>query len=200
MFVPPRGFRHAAILLLTGAARAIPPGASPEAVAGALARLARDFAELADDMRAAPESAAWMMAEYARAVRQLPHDVDRAKAISIAAPILARVSDRATSIEPRDLFVVYLAEDRLPVAAPLAVELMKRRVSVAFSDYEVATEDQLSAALQHGLRHHRSGVVLYTGAFARAGWQLRLPDIERVRVIRQFGPPAADELAAWARR
>ncbi len=200
MFVPSQGFRHAATLLLTGAIRAIPPGASHETVAGALARLARDFADLARDMRAAPESAAWMMAEYARVVGQLPQDFDRAKAIAMAAPILAGVSERAPGVEPRDLFVVYAAEDRLPVAAPFAVELVKRRVSVALSEYEVATEDQLSAALQHGLRHHRSGVVLYTEAFARAGWQLRLPDTERVRVLREFSPPAIERLAAWARR
>ncbi len=35
----------------------------------------------------------------------------------------------APHIEPRDLFLIYVPEDRLPIAAPLAVELTKRRVS-----------------------------------------------------------------------
>jgi hypothetical protein len=92
-------------------------------VAAALAALARDLAALADDMRAAPESAEWLLAEYARSVEQLPHAFDRAAARANASVILAGVAARRPAVETRDLFLVYVPEDRLSVAAPLAVEL-----------------------------------------------------------------------------
>ena len=85
-----------------------------------------------------------------------------------ARAVLARVASRTPDIEPRDLFLIYVPEDRLPVAAPLAVELTKRRVSVAFADYEVATAQQLTEAVAHGLAHHRAAVVVFTQAHSTA--------------------------------
>ncbi len=89
---------------------------------------------------------------------------------------------RRPVVESRDLFLVYVPEDRLPVAGPLGVELIKRRVSVAL-DYEVVTGPQLSAALEHGLEHHRAGVVLRTRAFERVEWGFEVQESDRLRVI-----------------
>ena len=199
MFIPPQGFRHATALLLTQACRAIPPGASPDAVSSALAALAHDLVALADDMRAAPESAEWLLVEYARIVEQLPHTFDRGAAQASASAILAHVARRHPVVESRDLFLVYVPEDRLPVAAPLGVELIKRRVSVAL-DYEVATGPQLSAALEHGLEH-AGGVVAHVVAGdvalvlqedAQALLQLR-GRREHLRLARQDGVANASE-------
>ena len=200
MFIPPQGFRHATALLLTQGCRAIPAGASPDAVTSALAALAHDLVALADDMRAAPESAEWLLVEYTRIVEQLPHAFDRAAVQASASAILARVAERCPAVESRDLFLVYVPEDRLPVAAPLGVELIKRRVSVAL-DYEVATGAQLSAALEHGLAHHRAGAVLRTRAFERTQWGLGVQESNRLRVIRGCDAPGtAAELVEWIRR
>jgi hypothetical protein len=110
------------------------------------------------------------------------------------------VAARSADVESRDLFLVYVPEDRLPVAALLGVELVKRRVSVALG-YEVATREQLSAALEHGLEHHRAGVILHTRGFERMDWRLAVPPSDRLRVI-QGGDPAAtaEELANWMRQ
>jgi hypothetical protein len=110
------------------------------------------------------------------------------------------VAARHPVVESRDLFLVYVPEDRLPVAAPLGVELTKRRVSVAL-DYEVATGPQLSAALEHGLEHHRGGVVLRTGAFERIEWGFGVQESDRLRVISTCDAAvAAADLANWMRR
>ena len=52
----------------------------------------------------------------------------------------------------RDLFLIYVPEDRLPLAAPLAIELTKRRVSVAFAGYEVATAAEFRRQWRTALR------------------------------------------------
>jgi hypothetical protein len=70
---------------------------------------------------------------------------------------------------------------------------------VAFSEYEVSTCEQLLAALQHGLEHHRAGAVLVTEPFERRRCELTLSDAGRVRVLRHFGPEAAAALADWVR-
>jgi hypothetical protein len=200
MFIPPQGFRHATALLLTQGCRAIPVEASPDAVAAALAEIAHGLVALADDMRAAPESAEWLLVEYGRIVAQLPHTFDRAAAQASASAILARVAARKPVVESRDLFLVYVPEDRLPVAAPLGVELIKRRISVAF-DYEVATGAQLSAALEHGLVHHRAGAVLRTRAFERVQWGFGVQESNRLRVISAGDAAVATtELVEWMRR
>jgi hypothetical protein len=198
MVIPPQGFRHAATLLIDKSARSIPADASSNAVADALARLAGDLVALADDMRAAPAYADWLCAEYTRTVARLPHSFDRAAAVQTGSVILNGVKTRREAIESRDLFLVYLPEDRLSIAAPLAVELAKRRVSVAFSEYEVATQDQLTAALQHGLEHHAAGIVLRTAAFERARWTLLLPESERLWIVHQTDLPA--QIATLAER
>ncbi len=198
MFVPPQGFRHAAVLLLTGRARKIPADASGESVAAELARLAEDLVALADDMRAPAESVDWIRAEYARIVGQMPQDFDRGAVTSAADTLIGRVAARAPVVEARDLFLVYVPEDRLPLAAPLAVELAKRRVSVALAEYEVATSEQLAAALQVGLTHHRAGAILSTPAFARL--KIGLTPFARVRVLDEIGPHTADTLADWVRQ
>jgi hypothetical protein len=197
-FIPAQGFRHAATLLLTNRARAIPADASPETIRTAVSRLAHELVALADDTRAPAETSAWLIAELNTVVDRLPQSFDRDAAKADAAAVVARVASRAPQIEPRDLFLIYVPEDRLPVAAPLAVELTKRRVSVAFAEYEVATGEQLTAAVAHGLTHHRGGVVLWTKAFNRGHWPA-LPISERIRVLPD--PAAAStliDLVTWA--
>jgi hypothetical protein len=92
---------------------------------------------------------------------------------------------------------MYVPEDRLPIAAPIAIELTKRRFSVAFSEYEVATSDQMYEGIQHGLSRHRAGVLLATREVARKGW--RLPEeTKRFRVLRPvFAVATANDLAVW---
>ena len=85
--------------------------------------------------------------------------------------------------EPRDLFLVYAPEDRLPIAAPPAIELPKRRVSVAFADFEVTTSARLTGAIASGLAHHRGGVVLSTRRFEWAPWHRPISS-DRIRVLR----------------
>jgi hypothetical protein len=200
MFIPAQGFRHAATLLLTNSVRAIPANASPAATNAALIRLAHELVALADDMRAPAEAFAWLIAEVNAVIDRLPQSFSRDAAIADVAAVIARVASRAPHVEPRDLFLIYVPEDRLLVAAPLAVELIKRRVSVAFAEYEVATAAQLTAAVDHGLAHHRGGVVLRTKAFDREQWP-SLPVNDRVRIV---GDPAGVltviDLAAWANR
>jgi hypothetical protein len=199
-FIPAQGFRHAATLLLTNRVRAIPADATPEATNTALTRLAQELVALADDTRAPAESSAWLIAEITTLIDRLPQSFNRDAAKADVAEVIAHVASRAPHIEPRDLFLIYVPEDRLPVAAPLAVELTKRRVSVAFAEYEVATAGQLMAAIDHGLAHHRGGVVLGTKAFDRGQWP-SLPMNDRMRIVRD---PASGstilDLAAWVNR
>jgi hypothetical protein len=155
---------------------------------------------LADDTRAPAETSAWLIAEINTTIDRLPQSFDRDAAKVDAAAVLARVASRAPHIEPRDLFLIYVPEDRLPIAAPLAVELTKRRVSVALAEYEVATAEQFTAAVAHGLTHHRGGVVLCTKAFDRALWP-PLPASERIQILRNpAGASTAIDLAGWASR
>jgi hypothetical protein len=199
MFIPSQGFRHAATLLLTNSARVIPAGASPESIRASLERLAHDLAALADDTRAPPEAADWLIAELHTTIDRLPQLFDREDAKSAGAAVLARVASRTPDIEPRDLFLIYVPEDRLPVAAPLAVDLTKRRVSVAFADFEVASAQQFTEAVAHGLAHHRGGVVLCTRSFERMQLQPATPANDRIRILRHpESPSAVSELAAWA--
>ena len=199
MFSPSQGFRHAATLLLSNSARAIPAEASSETTCAALERLAHELVGLAGDARAPAQALDWLIAQLATTIDRLPQSFDREGAKSAAAAVLGRVALRTPDIEPRDLFLIYLPEDRLPVAAPLAVELTKRRVSVAFADYEVATFQQFTAAIAHGLTHHRGGVVLHTRAFERAHWQPP-PSSGRIRILRHpGGTETVRDLAAWAK-
>ena len=198
MFIPSQGFRHAATLLLTNSARGIPAGASPESIRAALERLSHDLVALADDTRAPAEASDWLIAELHTTIDRLPQSFDREDAKSAGASVLARVASRTPAIEPRDLFLVYVPEDRLPVAAPLAVELTKRRVSVAFADFEVATAQQFTAIVAHGLAHHRGGVVLCTRAFERMHSPPAASANERVRILRNpESPSAVSDLVTW---
>ena len=200
MFIPAHGFRHAATLLLTNSARAIPADASPETTSTAVNRLAHELVALADDTHAPAEASAWLIAEINTVIDRLPQSFDRHAAKADAAAVLARVASRAPHSEPRDLFLIYVPEDRLPVAAPLAVELTKRRVSVAFAEYEVATAEQLVAAIAHGLAHHRGGVVLRTKAFDR-GQCPPIPENDRVRILRDSPAiPTVIDLVGWVNR
>jgi len=201
MFIPPQGFRHAATLLLTNSARAIAVDASPETMHAAIERLAHELVALAGDTRASADASDWLIAELNTTIDRLPQSFDRAAAKTAAAAVLAVVASRTPDIEPRDLFLIYVPEDRLAVAAPLAVELTKRRVSVAFAGYEVATAQQVSAAIAHGLAHHRGGVILLTQAFERAEWPHLPLASDRLRIVRQPDVPSlVADLAAWAKR
>ena len=188
------------MLLMTKSSRAIPAGATPDAVAEQLRRLAHDLVALAGDMRAKRDCAEWILAEYDRIVSQLPHTFDRGAARTSAAAIVSQISADPPVVEPHDLFFIYMPEDRLPIAAPLAIELAKRRITVAMADYEVATGDAFAEAVEHGLSHHRAGAVLWTGAFDRLGRVTRPFLSERLRVLRRFDGDAAAELAEWVRR
>jgi hypothetical protein len=176
--IPPQGFRHAVGLLLKNGARKFPVDAE---------RLARDLVALGDDMKALPEFAGWVIAEYER-VLQRP-----------APAVLAQLGQNfSREPEQRDLFLIYVPEDRLPIAAPLAVELVKRRISVAFSEYEVESEVQLASALTHGLNANRAGAVLVTPDFLRRTLPEPIPN-PRLRILGQMTPSAgqAENLAAW---
>jgi hypothetical protein len=198
MFIPSQGFRHAATLLIRNSARAIPVDASPEATGTALDRLAHELVALAGDTRVSAEAAEWLIAEFNSTVDRLSQSFDRDSAKSSGEVILARAGSHTPAVEPHDLFVIYVPDDRLPVAAPLAVELAKRRVTVALAEYEVASEDQLAAALQHGLAHHRGGVVLVTDAFLRAKWDAP-SETARLRLVRTTGLAAVEGLATWGK-
>ena len=197
MRTPPQGFRHAATLLMTQSARALSADASPVATRTGLERLARELVELTDDMRAPADAADWLIAEFNTTIDRLPQSFDRTGAKAAGAAILARVSVRAADADRRDLFLIYVPEDRLPVAAPLAVELTKRRVSVAFAEYEVATALEFAGAVAHGLALHRRGAVLWTAAFDRAGWEPPA-ETDRFRILRDRGVHSTvAALTAW---
>jgi hypothetical protein len=200
MFIPPQGFRHAVSLLLTNSARAIPADASPETTRVAIERLAHELVALAGDTRASADACAWLIAELGTTIDRLPQSFDRVAAKTAGTAALAQVASRTPEIDSRDLFLIYVPEDRLPVAAPLAVELTKRRVSVAFAGYEVATAQQLSAALANGLAHHRGGVVLFTQAFERAEWPPLPSAHNRLQIVRRPDPSLVADLAEWVKR
>jgi hypothetical protein len=201
VLIPTQGFRHAATLQLTSSVRAIPVDASSEAIRVALERVAHELVALADDMRAPGSAFEWLTNEFNTTVDRLPHAIERDRIKLTAAAILARVASRAPDTQTRDLFLIYVPEDRLPVAAPLAIELTKRRVSVAFADYEVAAAHQLANTLAHGLDRHRGGAVLWTKAFERTHGQPPPSLHDRVRIL-----PGADnysiatDLATWANK
>lgn len=198
MRLPSQGFRHAVTLLLTNGVRAIPQDAKPDSITHALARLAEELVALADDTRAPSDARAWLVDEYGRRIERFSNAIDMFEAKDNAARILGRVGSRPREIERRDLFLIYAPDDRLPVAAPLAIELTKRRISVAFSEYEVATEEQLASALEYGTTHHAAGVLLWTKAFERVTAE-RPRDTDRFRVLSNPEAPATiAALAHWA--
>jgi hypothetical protein len=195
--IPPQGFRHAATLLLTNRARTIPIDASAEALRTALEHLASELVALANDMRVRADVAGWLIAEFDAMVDRLPQSFDRASAKATAAAILACVADPEADEHARDCFLIYVPEDRLPIAAPLAIELTKRRMSVALAGYEVATASEFAQAVERGLRFHRRGAVLWTTAFDRRGWELPAAT-GRFRILRDGDLHAAvTDLAAW---
>ena len=200
MWIPPQGFRHAVTLLLTNRTRAIPIDASAAAVQTALEHLATELVALARDMRVREDVTGWLVAEFNTTIDRLPQSFDRTGSKAACAAILARVSVRAADADRRDLFLIYVPEDRLPVAAPLAVELTKRRVSVAFAEYEVATALEFAGAVAQGLALHRRGAVLWTTAFDRAGWEPP-SETDRFRILRDPAVHSAvAALTAWGHR
>ena len=208
MFTPSHGFRHAATLLLTNSIRTLPHDGSPALIAEVLRRLARDLVALADDMRAPADAVEWTTEEYRKMLDRASHtfshrgDADFAHLFEMAqthgTEILEAIGkNRVPESDARDLFLMYVPEDRLPVAAPLAIELAKRRFSVAFSEYEVTTSDQMHEGIQHGLGRHRAGVLLATREVARKGWALP-EETDRFRVLRPvIAVATANELAVW---
>jgi hypothetical protein len=178
MFIPPQGFRHAVDLLLTNGIRKNQPARE----------LAEELVALADDMKARAEAAGWVAAEYERLVGRKFPDPE----------LLARIGQRRAEAAPRDFFLIYVPEDRLSVAGPLAVELAKRRVSIAFSEYEVASPDELEAAVERGLARNRAGALLVTPEFERKTWRQE-PQHPRLLILRDVSHPGAiaDRLVAW---
>ena len=148
--------------------------------------LARELLALGDDMKAPPAFAAWVIEEYER-ILQRP-----------APPLLAHLGRNFPPLaERRDLFLVYVPEDRLPIAAPLAVELTKRGTRVAFSDFEVESHEQLAAAVDRGLAIHGAGAMLRTPEFLRRGL-MALSD-RRLLVLHPAtsSPPQAEAVIRW---
>ena len=165
-----------------------------------LEQLAHELAEQADDVRAPAEAAGWLIAAFGATVDRLGHCFDRDAVKAAAAVILGRIAARRPEAGAKDLFLVYVPEDRLPVAAPLAVELAKRRVSVALADYEVAIEAEFMGSIRRGLSAHRGGIVLWTLAFTRHGWPEPV-EHSRIRIVREFELTSlAADLTTWARR
>lgn len=178
MYIPSQGFRHAVDLLLKNGIRA---SKTPR-------QLAEDVAALADDTKAPEQAAEWVAVEFERLLgREFP-----------VREILARIGRSRAEIEPRDFFLIYVPEDRLSIAGPLAVELAKRRVSVAFSEYEVASRNDLDAAVEHGLTHNRAGALLVTPEFERKPWRDE-PNHSRLLLLRNIARPVvvAQELVIW---
>ena len=200
MTAPRPGLRHAAALLLTNRIRTVPPDASPRAVFDALELLAHDLVALARDMRAGGESATWLFDEYQRTVDRLPLGFDRDGLFASAAAIIGQVAQFRDAAARRDLFLIHVPEDRVSVAAPLAIELTKRRLTVALVEYEVTTAEELERAIERGLTDHGAGIVLRTVEYERR----QLPDLApqpRVRILQSAKAPASiDELADWGRR
>jgi hypothetical protein len=178
MYIPPQGFRHAVDLLLKNGIRA---SKTPR-------QLAEDAAALAGDMKAPPEAAEWVAAEFERLLgRDVP-----------VREIVARIGKNRAEQAPRDCFLIYVPEDRLSIAGPLAVELTKRRVSVAFSEYEVASRHDLDGAVERGLAHNRAGALLATPDFERKPWRYE-PDHPRLLILRNTAHPraVAEQLVTW---
>src|ERR1700737_3739439 len=178
MLIPPQGFRHAVDLLLTNGIQKNRPARE----------LAEELVALADDMKACAEAAGWVAAEYEQLIgSRFP-----------APELLERIGQRRADTAPRDFFLIYVPEDRLSVAGPLAVELAKRRISVAFSEYEVASSAELEAAVERGLTRNRAGALLVTAEFERKPWRQE-PDHPRLLILRNVSHPGAiaDRLAAW---
>ncbi|MCM3878924.1 MAG: hypothetical protein ND807_02340 [Vicinamibacterales bacterium] len=209
MFIPPQGFRHAATLLLTNSIRSLPAHASPALVGEALERLAGDLIALAHDTKVPPQAAEWTADEYRKTLDRVSQmfsqradaeDILRAleSARLRCSGILDGIGkDRPTDTGTRDLFLMYVPEDRLPVAAPIAIELTKRRFTVAFSDYEVATGVEMLAGIKRGIEQHRAGVLLNTAALARTAWTIP-PAADRFRVVQPANLSATvGDLSAW---
>jgi hypothetical protein len=206
--MPSQGFRHAAVLLINSSLRMLAHDSSPSRVAEVLTQMARDLVALADDTRSGADVRDWMINEYTGALDRLRQtfsdrlDGDSTQLLEAArsagVEILGGIDKHLPAdIQPRDLFVMYVPEDRLPVAAPVAIELAKRRFTVAFSDYEIATTQQMTERLDYGMRHHRAGILLVTPEFARKNWLIPAAT-ERFRVVKPVSAVAvANELAMW---
>jgi hypothetical protein len=75
------------------------------------------------------------------------------------------------------------------------VELAKRGISVAFSEYEVESEPQLAAALARGLLAHRAGAVLVTSGFVHRGL-IRPEPADRLTILGHTTSPTS-EAEVW---
>ncbi len=201
------GYRHAVTLLLAHGLRGLPPDGSPALLGEVITRLARDLVALADDMRALPEEAGWTAQEFRSAVDRaahlfshradgdLAHSIDNARTRGVE--ILSAVGAHRAPDTGRDLFLMYVPEDRIPIAAPLAVELTKRRFTVAFSDYEVDTLDQFHERSGRGLERHTAGLFLETRNIGRRGWKMP-PSTDRFRIVRPGSPESSvDRICVW---
>src|SRR4029079_821284 len=146
--------------------------------------IARDLIALGIDMRAPADYRAWVESEFERRL-----GVSATQALQCFGYV-------GTDAVPKDVFLVYAPEDRLPRAAPLAVELTKRGISVAFSDFEAASREELDAAIDRGLRLHREGAVFVTPEFGRR--QMQAPaESPRLRLL-DGSSPAVRIAESWA--
>jgi hypothetical protein len=195
--VPRSGLRHAATLLLTNRARALASDASRHDIVTALEQLAHDLVALARDMRAGPESASWLFDEYRSTVERLPHTFHREEPLGAARAIIGRVASFTYDATRRDFFLIHVPEDRLGAAALLAIELTKRRLTVALAEYEVTTAGELAEALERGLEHHAAGIVLVSLAFERRQLPASSPHPRLRRVTPEDWQVVLDDIATW---
>lgn len=170
---PRSGLRHAARLLLTSRAKALASTTPGQDILPALAQLAHDLVALARDMRAGSESASWLLDEYGNTVGRLPNVLDQEEPLAVARAIISQVESFTYHADRRDVFLIHVPEDRIGAAARLAIEMTKRRLTVAMAEYEVISANDLEEAIDRGLRDHTAGLVVDSVDFQRR--QLPVP-------------------------
>ena len=79
----------------------------------------------------------------------------------------ATPDDQATS---SDVFISHASEDKAAVAAPLAVELERRQISVWLDRSTLKLGDNLTSEIDKGLRGCRYGAVILSKSFFAKGW------------------------------
>jgi hypothetical protein len=80
-------------------------------------------------------------------------------------PVRESVEKRTPPPDPRDIFLCHAWDDRAGVAKELHDHLVKRSVTVWFSEKDVALGTSLLREIDKGLARSRVGIVLVTPAF-----------------------------------
>jgi len=185
--VPPSGFRHAFDLLVTNGARKLRFDASQDALSEGVVQLAAGVVQLSKDMRASPGWRDWIIVEFDRLLESRIPDAVLARVRSQAHALLGSIGSEPAPARPCDVFVAYVPEDRLPLAAPLAVELSKRGARVGFADFEFEDVEQLKAAVGRGLSAGAPGVLILSPNFDRRIDRSAFFPPDRLLIVDDFG-------------